>query len=65
MKTDEYRQSLEEYSRDFTNRKLVLSVSRLDYTKGIPAMLDAIEYYLGNMEKQDITFLLIRISRFE
>lgn len=61
MKTDEFRQSLEEYGRDFYNRKLVLSVSRLDYTKGIPAMLEAIEYYLANMEKQDITFLLIAV----
>lgn len=61
MKSEEYTKSLEEFASDFSGRKVVLSVSRLDYTKGIPAMLDAIEYFLKYMPQKNVTFLVIAV----
>jgi len=64
--TEEYKNSLEQYAKDFANRKVVLSVSRLDYTKGIPDMLKSIAYYLENMpDKNDVIFLVIAVPSRE
>jgi len=66
QETEEYKKSIEEYSRDFANKKLVLSVSRLDYTKGIPDMLKAIAYYLEHMpDKNNVIFLVIAVPSRE
>eukprot|EP01125_Pyxidicula_operculata_P019371 TRINITY_DN702_c0_g1_i1.p1 TRINITY_DN702_c0_g1~~TRINITY_DN702_c0_g1_i1.p1 ORF type:complete len:532 (-),score=34.54 TRINITY_DN702_c0_g1_i1:616-2211(-) len=66
METEEFHTCLADYTRDFANRRLVVSVSRLDYTKGLLAMLDAIACFLGNMEHDnDITFLIIAVPSRE
>eukprot|EP01124_Arcella_intermedia_P020027 TRINITY_DN2743_c0_g2_i1.p1 TRINITY_DN2743_c0_g2~~TRINITY_DN2743_c0_g2_i1.p1 ORF type:complete len:739 (+),score=73.18 TRINITY_DN2743_c0_g2_i1:78-2294(+) len=67
LKTDEYKQCLEEYARDFAGKKLVLSVSRLDYTKGIPTMLKSIEYFLREYSNtnEEVIFLVIAVPSRE
>ena len=46
VETSEYEQALERHGSELQGKKLILSVERLDYTKGIPQKLDAIRLYL-------------------
>ena len=46
FKTEAYQASLEKYKNLFQNKKVVLSVERMDYTKGIPEKIASIEYLL-------------------
>mmetsp|Transcript_89767 Transcript_89767/g.187552 ORF Transcript_89767/g.187552 Transcript_89767/m.187552 type:complete len:946 (+) Transcript_89767:83-2920(+) len=46
MKTDKFKEHLTEYADQFQGKSLVLSVERLDYSKGMPQKLAAIEKYL-------------------
>jgi len=50
MKSDAFREHLQEYTDQFQGKSLVLSVERLDYTKGMPQKLAAIEQYLEEAE---------------
>lgn len=54
-------------SRDYAGRRIVLSVERLDYTKGIPQKLQAIEKYLeSNPERRDdVVFIIIAVPSRE
>ena len=66
MQSDEYRRCLQEYRKTYQGKKIVLSVERLDYTKGIPRRLDAIERYLDQSEQRnDIVFIFISIPSRE
>jgi len=66
MQSDEYHRHLQEYRKTYQGKKIVLSVERLDYTKGIPRRLDAIERYLGQSEQRnDIVFIFISIPSRE
>ena len=63
LQSDACHQHLNEYREIYHNKKIVLSVERLDYTKGIPRRLDAIERYLSQTQHccDDIVFIFINI----
>ena len=66
LQSDEYHQHLNEYRKTYQGKKIVLSVERLDYTKGIPRRLDAIERYLSQAEhRDDIVFIFINVPSRE
>jgi trehalose 6-phosphate synthase/phosphatase len=66
MQSDEYHRHLNEYRETYRGKKIVLSVERLDYTKGIPRRLDAIERYLNQAKQHDdIVFIFINVPSRE
>jgi len=66
LASDEYHRYLNEYRETYHGKKIVLSVERLDYTKGIPRRLDAIERYLSLTEEiDDIVFIFINVPSRE
>jgi trehalose 6-phosphate synthase/phosphatase len=66
LQSDEYHLHMREYGEIFQGKKIVLSVERLDYTKGIPRRLDAIERYLSQSERRDdIVFIFINVPSRE
>ncbi|MCX4240240.1 bifunctional alpha,alpha-trehalose-phosphate synthase (UDP-forming)/trehalose-phosphatase [Paraliomyxa miuraensis] len=58
-----YQAQLEELQRDFGDRRIVLSVERLDYTKGIPHKLQAIDRFLGEHpeRRKDTVFFILAV----
>jgi len=46
LQSDAHGNELAKYRKQFKNKKVVLSVERLDYSKGIPRKLQAIEEFL-------------------
>lgn len=58
-----YDQQFRELEQEFAGRRLVLSVERLDYTKGIPQKLAAIERFLHDHpdRREDTVFLIIAV----
>jgi trehalose 6-phosphate synthase/phosphatase len=66
LQSDEYHRHLNEYRETYRGKKIVLSVERLDYTKGIPRRLAAIERYLSQAEQRDdIVFIFINVPSRE
>jgi len=66
LQSDEYRKRYNEYKQNYRHKKIVLSVERLDYTKGIPRRLDAIERYLSKTDRwEDIVFIFINVPSRE
>jgi trehalose 6-phosphate synthase/phosphatase len=66
MQSEEYAGHLKEYRHAYSDKKVVLSVERLDYTKGIPQRLDAIEKFLGQCpDTEDIVFIFISVPSRE
>jgi trehalose 6-phosphate synthase/phosphatase len=62
LRSDEYRRHLHEYRETYRGKKIVLSVERLDYTKGIPRRLDAIERFLSQSDRcDDVIFIFINV----
>jgi trehalose 6-phosphate synthase/phosphatase len=62
LQSDRYRQCYNEYKENYQGKKIVLSVERLDYTKGIPRRLDAIERYLSETDdREQVVFIFINI----
>jgi len=62
LQSDEYLKRYNEYKENYEGRKIVLSVERLDYTKGIPRRLDAIERYLSETDdREEIVFIFINV----
>ena len=62
LQSDEYIKHYNEYKENYQGKKIVLSVERLDYTKGIPRRLDAIERYLSETDQRDdIVFIFINV----
>jgi trehalose 6-phosphate synthase/phosphatase len=63
LQSDAYHQHLVEYREIYQGKKIILSVERLDYTKGIPRRLDAIERYLSQAQQccDNIVFIFINI----
>ncbi|CAE7032040.1 TPS1 [Symbiodinium natans] len=51
MKTETFAQHLKEYTEQFQGKSLVLNVERLDYSKGLPQKLAAIQRYLEDAKK--------------
>lgn len=58
---------LERFRTDYAGRRLVLSVERLDYTKGIPQKLEAIEKFLEDHpdQRDDLVFIIIAVPSRE
>ena len=66
LQSEEYRQRYRTYKDHYQGKKIVLSVERLDYTKGIPRRLDAIERYLSETDaRDDIVFIFINVPSRE
>ena len=66
LRSDTYINYLIEYGRAHQGKRIILSVERLDYTKGIPRRLDAIEAFLAQREKtEDIVFIFISVPSRE
>ncbi len=62
LQSVEYLKRYNEYKENYDGKKIVLSVERLDYTKGIPRRLDAIERYLSETEdREEIVFIFINV----
>lgn len=57
----------EEMSKSLKDRKLILSVERLDYTKGVPQKLAAIRYFLSNypQHRGKVVFAIIAVPSRE
>lgn len=45
----------------YAGKKIILSVERLDYTKGIPLRLEAINLFLEETGRKDVIFLFISV----
>ncbi|MDZ7579175.1 MAG: bifunctional alpha,alpha-trehalose-phosphate synthase (UDP-forming)/trehalose-phosphatase [Deltaproteobacteria bacterium] len=66
LRSDTYIKHLIEYGQAHHGRKIILSVERLDYTKGIPRRLDAIEQFLSTYpHKEDVVFIFISVPSRE
>jgi trehalose 6-phosphate synthase/phosphatase len=62
LQSDTYAACYRDYRQTYQGKKVVLSVERLDYSKGIPRRLDAIERYLNDTERRDdIVFIFINV----
>ena len=62
LQSDKYLERYNEYKENYEGKKIVLSVERLDYTKGIPRRLDAIERYLSETDdREEIVFIFINV----
>ena len=65
MKSEAYTAYLKEYRSLYAGRKVVLSVERLDYTKGVPRRLGAIERFLERSGRKDVVFIFINVPSRE
>ena len=65
--TERFNRCRERFTEDYKDCRIVLSVERLDYTKGIPQKLEAIEKYLeSNPDRRDsVVFILIAVPSRE
>lgn len=63
MKSASYEQSLRTHAKKIGKGKLILSVERLDYTKGVPQKLKAIRHFLEkNPHQRSLTnFVIIAV----
>lgn len=56
----------EQIRTNFAGRRIILSVERLDYTKGIPNRLEAIDYFLSTYPDRDkIVFIFVSVPSRE
>ncbi|MFP4362571.1 MAG: bifunctional alpha,alpha-trehalose-phosphate synthase (UDP-forming)/trehalose-phosphatase [Spirochaetia bacterium] len=67
LKSKEYKKKLSEYTEYYKDKKVVLSVERMDYTKGIRARLKAIRYFLQTYKeyRDNIVFIQVAIPSRE
>jgi trehalose 6-phosphate synthase/phosphatase len=65
--SERFRSCRDRLVEDYKNKRIVLSVERLDYSKGIPKKLEAIEKYLeANPDRRDdVEFILIAVPSRE
>lgn len=63
MQSEVYRKALKEHGANLGDRQMVISVERLDYTKGVPQKLAAIRRFLTEYpDKADkVVFLIIAV----
>lgn len=62
IKTDDCKKHLKQLRKTYAGKKIVLSVERLDYTKGVIRRLQAIERFLQRRsEKNDVVFIFISV----
>ena len=69
MRTQEYWKHLNEFRQAYQGKSVILNVERLDYTKGLPHKLNAIEEFLSGIDKKmrgAVVFIFIAVpSRTE
>ncbi|MBV8275620.1 MAG: trehalose-6-phosphate synthase, partial [Verrucomicrobia bacterium] len=66
MDSEEFRQRRDEFRRAHEGKRLVISVERMDYTKGIPHRLEAIDDFLTKWEQIDkIRFIFVSVPSRE
>ncbi|KPK74305.1 MAG: hypothetical protein AMJ79_14515 [Phycisphaerae bacterium SM23_30] len=66
LQSPRYFRKLKEYQQVYRGKKVVLGVERLDYTKGIPRRMEAIERFLSSYPQRDnIVFILISVPSRE
>ncbi len=63
METDTYKEALKEHAERLGDGKLLLSVERLDYTKGVPQKLEAIRRFLESNpdQRSKVNFVIIAV----
>ena len=61
LDTNAFTRRLKALRKVYSGKKIVLSVERLDYTKGIPRRLEAIDLFLEETGRNDVIFLFISI----
>lgn len=62
LNSSEYKQKLQSLKEHYQGQKVVLSVERLDYSKGIPEKLNAIERFLNTYPKLRNKVVFIQIA---
>jgi len=63
---DQYAQHLASFRKAYAGKRLVLSVERMDYTKGIIQRLDAIDLFLSRRAGQDdVKFIFVSVPSRE
>ena len=66
MDSEEFRQRRDEFRRAHEGKRLVISVERMDYTKGILHRLEAIDDFLAKWERIDnIRFIFVSVPSRE
>lgn len=66
LESARYFRCLTDYQKIYADKKIILSVERLDYTKGTRRRLEAIERYLNQFGHQDdIVFIFINVPSRE
>ena len=66
LDSKEFHQRREEFRLAHRGKRLVISVERMDYTKGILHRLEAIDYFLAKSDKMnDICFLFVSVPSRE
>src|SRR6266403_2137278 len=66
LDSKEFRQRQDEFRLAHQGKRLVISVERMDYTKGILHRLEAIDNFLGKSDKiDDIRFLFVSVPSRE
>lgn len=53
MRTEQFAEHLKEYTEQFQGKSLVLNVERLDYSKGLPQKLAAVQRYLEEAKRNE------------
>jgi trehalose 6-phosphate synthase/phosphatase len=61
LETYSFARRLKAFRKVYAGKKVVLSVERLDYTKGIPKRLEAIDLFLEETGRKDVVFLFISV----
>jgi trehalose 6-phosphate synthase/phosphatase len=61
LDTKAFTRRLKAFRKIYAGKKVVLSVERLDYTKGILKRLEAIELFLEETGRKDVVFLFISV----
>ena len=61
--TKEVRDEIQNIKQRTGNARIILSVDRMDYTKGIPQRLEAFDYFLENNPEYrgEVTFIIIAV----
>lgn len=62
LQTEAFRKKKDEFSKNWSGKRIALSVERLDYSKGLPHRLEAIEQFLANYDDRDnIVFVFVSV----
>ncbi len=63
MESSDFHQELNAFMQQSPNRKLILSIDRLDYTKGIPHRLKAFRHFLQSHPEyhQKVTLIMLAV----